>query len=108
MATLHTLRTTQRWTGSLTTLHVIGTQIVEHQRLSGSGYCFSASLPPYLATAADVSLKQLADKGPKLVAQLHRNSTALRREIKKIPGGTDSMLRFMHLFVQPRVHVNSL
>ena len=25
-------------------------EIVDHQRLSGLGYCFSASLPPYLAT----------------------------------------------------------
>lgn len=27
-------------------------EMVDHQRLSGLGYCFSASLPPYLATAA--------------------------------------------------------
>lgn len=25
-------------------------EVVDHQRLSGLGYCFSASLPPYLAT----------------------------------------------------------
>lgn len=25
-------------------------EIVDHQRLSGLGYCFSASLPPFLAT----------------------------------------------------------
>lgn len=27
-------------------------EMVDHQRLSGLGYCFSASLPPYLATAS--------------------------------------------------------
>lgn len=27
-------------------------EIVDHQRLSGLGYCFSASLPPFLATGA--------------------------------------------------------
>lgn len=27
-------------------------EVTEHQRLSGLGYCFSAALPPYLATAA--------------------------------------------------------
>lgn len=25
-------------------------EVVDHQRLSGLGYCFSAALPPYLAT----------------------------------------------------------
>lgn len=35
----------------------VGTSfIVEHQRLSGLGYCFSASLPPLLATAAITAL----------------------------------------------------
>ncbi len=32
---------------------------VEHQRLSGSGYCFSASLPPYLAAAGIAMLRRL-------------------------------------------------
>ena len=31
----------------------VGTKfVVEHQRLSGLGYCFSASLPPMLAAAS--------------------------------------------------------
>ncbi|KAG2454807.1 hypothetical protein HYH02_000639 [Chlamydomonas schloesseri] len=33
--------------------------IVDHQRLSGSGYCFSASLPPYLAVAGINFLRHL-------------------------------------------------
>lgn len=33
--------------------------IVDHQRLSGSGYCFSASLPPYLAVAGINMLRRL-------------------------------------------------
>lgn len=36
-------------------------EIVDHQRLSGLGYCFSASLPPFLATgAASVRLPLLS------------------------------------------------
>lgn len=31
--------------------------ITEHQRLSGSGYCFSASLPPYLAAAGKALMR---------------------------------------------------
>ena len=34
-------------------------EMVDHQRLSGLGYCFSASLPPYLATAAIGALNVL-------------------------------------------------
>ena len=34
---------------------VVGTHfVIDHQRLSGLGYCFSASLPPLLASAAQV------------------------------------------------------
>lgn len=37
-------------------------EVVEHQRLSGSGYCFSASLPPFLATAASAAIHHLRDQ----------------------------------------------
>ncbi|XP_053607001.1 serine palmitoyltransferase 1 [Plodia interpunctella] len=36
--------------------------IVEHQRLSGLGYCFSASLPPMLAQAAISALDVMEDR----------------------------------------------
>ncbi|XP_014247189.1 serine palmitoyltransferase 1 [Cimex lectularius] len=48
----------------------VGTSfIVEHQRLSGLGYCFSASLPPLLTTAAIEALQILKEK-PHLVTSL--------------------------------------
>ena len=34
-------------------------EVVEHQRLNGAGYCFSASAPPFTATAAEAALKLL-------------------------------------------------
>ncbi|GFR42080.1 hypothetical protein Agub_g2876, partial [Astrephomene gubernaculifera] len=37
---------------------------VEHQRLCGSGYCFSASLPPYLAVSGINMLKSLRGEAP--------------------------------------------
>lgn len=40
---------------------------IEHQRLSGSGYIFSASLPTYLVKAAIKSIELLNDKPRKLV-----------------------------------------
>lgn len=45
------------------------TFIVEHQRLSGLGYCFSASLPPFLAAAACAGL-DIIEKEPTLIAKL--------------------------------------
>ena len=43
-------------------------EMVDHQRLSGLGYCFSASLPPYLATAAIGALDVLeVGAGPPMV-----------------------------------------
>lgn len=43
--------------------------VVGHQRLAGLGYCFSASLPPLLATAAKEALK-IIDNEPERVQRL--------------------------------------
>ncbi|KAL9225763.1 hypothetical protein vseg_001651 [Gypsophila vaccaria] len=45
---------------------------IDHQRLSSSGYVFSASLPPYLATAAISAIDVLEDN-PNLTAKLKEN-----------------------------------
>jgi serine palmitoyltransferase len=62
--------------------------VVEHQRLAGSAYVFSASLPPYLATSAlSVLTAMQQDRCHKtLLAKLHSNCAALRAQIAKIPG----------------------
>lgn len=44
--------------------------IVEHQRLSGLGYCFSASQPPFLTQAA-ISALDIFEKEPKIFEQLN-------------------------------------
>ncbi|XP_045465626.1 serine palmitoyltransferase 1 isoform X2 [Harmonia axyridis] len=41
--------------------------VIEHQRLSGSGYIFSASLPTYLAQIAIKSIELMGDKPSRLV-----------------------------------------
>jgi len=53
-------------------------QIVDHQRLSGPGYCFSASSPPFLASAAMQSLKLL----PSYLDQLSANRSLLFQFLK--------------------------
>lgn len=46
-------------------------EVCDHQRLCGQGYCFSASLPPYLATAATEALAILeGSRGQQLAAQV--------------------------------------
>jgi serine palmitoyltransferase len=58
-------------------------QVCDHQRLCGQGYCFSASLPPYLATAAHEALNILGTgRGKQLAAQV-----SLRRILAAEPAG---------------------
>lgn len=52
------------------------TYIIEHQRLSGLGYCFSASLPPLLTAAAIRGLRILDEK-PEIVESLRDKCCAL-------------------------------
>jgi serine palmitoyltransferase len=40
-------------------LLLIKTEVVDHQRLSGAGYCFSASAPPFLSKVCVASVKRL-------------------------------------------------
>ena len=60
---------------------------MDHQRLSGLGYCFSASLPPLLATAALGALRTLqgADAKERLAA-LANNARLARQLLADVPG----------------------
>lgn len=52
-------------------------QAVNHQRLSGSGYVFSASSPPYLSVASVAALDIIDEEGPTRIAQLSANTSRL-------------------------------
>ena len=59
--------------GSIGGITTIGNEeVVDHQRLSGAGYCFSASLPPSLASAAQASLKRM-ETHPQILDVLKNN-----------------------------------
>lgn len=61
----------------------IGTrEIVDHQRLSGAGYCFSASAPPFLSASASLALQKM-EANPSLLEDLHTNAAALFEKLKK-------------------------
>jgi 7-keto-8-aminopelargonate synthetase-like enzyme len=47
--------------GSIGGLSLGNDEIVDHQRISGSGYCFSASTPPFAASAALAALSVMQD-----------------------------------------------
>lgn len=69
-------------------------EVVDHQRLSGAGYCFSASSPPYTCTAGTVALG-LIDEHTDRCEQVRNNALLLRELLTGISmvdvvGGADS------------------
>lgn len=59
--------------------------VIDHQRLSGQGYCYSASLPPLLATAAITSLDVLeSGEGRDLLSKLRDNAATVRKALQKV------------------------
>lgn len=62
--------------GSIGGFSVGTTFIVDHQRLSGLGYCFSASAPPLLAQAAISALDQF-EKHPEMFDELNNKCKKL-------------------------------
>lgn len=57
--------------------------ITEHQRLSGLGYCFSASQPPLLTQAA-ISALDVFEKNPKIFAQLNDVSEKVDKKFREL------------------------
>jgi serine palmitoyltransferase len=72
--------------GSVGGLCVGSHAIVDHQRLSGAGYCFSASPPPFFASAALAAIERMENDGEKILQTLLKNSQHLAKGIQKIPG----------------------
>jgi serine palmitoyltransferase len=59
--------------------------VIDHQRLSGQGYCFSASLPPLLANAAICTLQHLSDdEGVERRAALHANVKLVKSLLQEV------------------------
>ncbi|CAN1171213.1 Long chain base biosynthesis protein 1 [Linum perenne] len=62
-------------------------RVVDHQRMSSSGYVFSASLPPYLASAAITAIEMIEDN-PGLITKLKENISFLLKELSGLEGLT--------------------
>ena len=76
--------------------------VVGHQRLSGLGYCFSASLPPLLATAASEALRIMQDEPDRFV-RLNDNARRLHNGLKTAFNGTP--FEIMGADISPMQHV---
>ncbi|XP_078656406.1 serine palmitoyltransferase 1-like [Branchiostoma floridae x Branchiostoma belcheri] len=59
--------------------------VIDHQRLSGQGYCFSASLPPMLSVAASEALLIMEEK-PGIFEELRTRCKWLHAKLSSIPG----------------------
>lgn len=60
-------------------------RVIDHQRLSSSGYVFSASLPPYLASAAITAIDVL-EENPSLIKKLNENIATLHKGLSDVQG----------------------
>ncbi len=60
-------------------------EIVEHQRLSGQAYTFSASLPAMLTVAASEALLTIERRASELLGKLRDNRLLWRHGLAKIP-----------------------
>lgn len=58
--------------------------IMDHQRLSGLGYCFSASLPPLQAGVAIAAL-DILESSPDVIGNLKRNCLLMHEKLLIIP-----------------------
>jgi serine palmitoyltransferase len=67
--------------GSIGGLTVGTEEVVDHQRLAGSGYCFSASTPPFTATAAMAALDLLRKRPDVTLKRLHENCAYLHEKL---------------------------
>ncbi|KAJ4715074.1 long chain base biosynthesis protein 1-like [Melia azedarach] len=60
-------------------------RVIDHQRLSSSGYVFSASLPPYLASAAITAIDVL-EENPALITKLKKNIGIIWKGLSDVRG----------------------
>uniref|UniRef100_A0A672HXP1 Serine palmitoyltransferase 1 n=1 Tax=Salarias fasciatus TaxID=181472 RepID=A0A672HXP1_SALFA len=73
--------------------------VIDHQRLSGQGYCFSASLPPMLAAAAIEALN-IMEEDPDIFSVLRQKCKQVYQALQGIPG-----LKLEGVPVAPALHL---
>jgi 7-keto-8-aminopelargonate synthetase-like enzyme len=66
-------------------------EVVDHQRLSGAGYCFSASAPPFTCATAEAALSALEAR-PHLLQTLRARSASLHMKLSEALAGCFTVL----------------
>lgn len=59
--------------------------IIDHQVLSSQAYCYSASLPAFLAAGVIVSLEKIHNNGTQIATSLSENIKVFRKEFSPYP-----------------------
>ena len=72
--------------GSIGGFAVGSSFVVDHQRLSAQGYCFSASLPPLLAAAAIEALNIMEEDNTQIFETIMTQSKRLHKKLLAIKG----------------------
>ncbi|XP_046870720.1 serine palmitoyltransferase 1 isoform X2 [Hypomesus transpacificus] len=73
--------------------------VIDHQRLSGQGYCFSASLPPMLAAAAIEALN-IMEEDPGIFSVLREKCKHVHSALQGTPG-----LKVVGMSFAPALHL---
>jgi serine palmitoyltransferase len=73
--------------------------VIDHQRLSGLGYCFSASAPPMLAQAA-ISALEVLENSPELLVKLEDISKYAHSKLSTV-----KFFKLSEVAVSPIIHL---
>ena len=61
-------------------------EIIRHQTLSGAGYVFSASAPPFSCTAAQTAIQLMEENGREYVKEIQGNAQLMRKLLRDDSG----------------------
>ncbi|GMH53762.1 hypothetical protein TL16_g01525, partial [Triparma laevis f. inornata] len=70
--------------GSVGGMTIGDDEVVDHQRLSGAGYVFSASAPPFVSSASVASLGVIEEDGPRMIKILKKNTASIVKIVNNI------------------------
>lgn len=78
--------------GSIGGMTIGNEEIVDHQRLSGSGYCFSAASPPFTASAAIQALRKLKNEPDNMLSKLSENKQYLYDKLQAFSHSQEDLI----------------
>ena len=83
-------------------------RVIDHQRLSSTGYCFSASLPPFNAVSASTGIDIMKKESSSLFPKLHRIIKALHSALTAAVGKANQDLSCRSIVIVLGGHESSV